>query len=145
VIGLAETNLAWHLLPPNQRLRERTWGWYRKISISSSYAFKFPAVSPLLARGTATLVINDFIHRVASLEGDPSGMDRWSAIHLQGKNQCSVRFISAYRCIKNINGPLSVWNQQRFILDSDNQNEDPLEAFDQDLIQHIKKWLSLGN
>jgi hypothetical protein len=145
VIGLVETNLAWHLLPPSQQLRERTWGWFRKISISSSYAFKFPAASPLLAGGKATLVINDYVHRVASLEGDPSRMGRWSSINLQRKDQCSVRFISAYRCVRNINGPLSVWNQQRFILDTDIQTEDPLEAFNHDLIQNIKKWLSLGD
>jgi hypothetical protein len=65
-------------------------------------------------------------------------------VKLQGKDQVSVRFISAYRCVKNIHGPLSVWNQQRFMLDSNNQPDDPLEAFDQDLINNIKKWLSGG-
>ena len=144
VIGLAETNIARHLVPPNQRLRERTWDWFKKISISSSYAFKFPAVNPLLVGGTATLTINDCVHRVTSMEGDPSGMGCWASVKLQGKDQISVRFISAYRCVKNIHGPLSVWNQQRFILDSNNQTDDPLEAFDQDLINNIKKWLDLG-
>jgi hypothetical protein len=72
------------------------------------------------------------------MEGDPSGMGRWSSVKLQGKDQVSVRFISAYRCVKNIHGPLSVWNQQRFMLDSNNRPDDPLEAFDQDLINNIK-------
>jgi hypothetical protein len=82
---------------------------------------------------------------IASMEGDPSGMGRWTSVKLQGKDQISVRFISAYRCIKNIHGPMSVWNQQRFILDSNNRTDDPLEAFDQDLINNIKKWLSFEN
>jgi hypothetical protein len=40
---------------------------------------------------------------------------------------------------------LSTWNQQRFILDSLEREEDPIEAFDMDLIHIIKKWLSLGD
>jgi hypothetical protein len=78
------------------------------------------------------------------MEGDPSGMGRWSSVKLQGKEQVSVRFISAYRCVKNVHGPLSVWNQQRFLLDSNNRPDDPLEAFDHDLISNIKKWLAGG-
>jgi hypothetical protein len=59
MVGLAETNIAWHMLPPRQRLRERTWGWFQKLSMSSSYAFKFPAIVPFQVGGTATMAIND--------------------------------------------------------------------------------------
>jgi hypothetical protein len=144
MIGLAETNLAWHLLPPRQHLRERTWGWFQQLSISSAYASKFPAISPFQVGGTATLAINDSVHRVSSMECDQSGMGRWSSIRIQGKNQTSIRLIAAYRCVKNIHGPLSTWNQQRFILDSTNRTEDPIDAFDNDLINSTKKWIALG-
>jgi hypothetical protein len=42
-------------------------GLVQKISISSSYAFKFPAVNPLLAGGTAIFTMNDCVHRIAAL------------------------------------------------------------------------------
>jgi hypothetical protein len=145
MIGLAETNLAWHLLPPRQRLKERTWGWFQQLSISSAYASKFPAISPYQVGGTATMAINDCVHRVVSMECDQAGMGRWSSIQLRGKNNTSIRLIAAYRCVKNINGPLSVWNQQRFILDSINRDEDPIHAFDHDLINSIKTWIELGD
>jgi hypothetical protein len=145
MVGLAETNLAWHMLLPRQRLRERTWGWFQKLSLSSSYAFKFTAIVPFQVGGTATLAINDCVHRVTSMEYDQTGMGRLSSIQLRGKNQTSIRLITAYRCVKNIHGPLSAWNQQHFILDSNERTEDPIEAFDMDLIHSIKKWLSLGD
>jgi hypothetical protein len=128
VVGLAETNIAWHLLPPRQHLRERTWGWFQKLSISSSYAFKFPAIVPFQAGGTATLAINDCVNRVTSMDYDETGMGHWSSIQLSGKNHKSIRLITAYRCVKNIHGPLSTWNQQRFILDSHDRDDDPIEA-----------------
>jgi hypothetical protein len=145
MIGLAETNLAWHLLPPRQRLKERTWGWFQQLSISSVYASKFPVISPFQVGGTATLAINDCVHRVHSMECDQSGMGRWSSIQLRWKNQTSIRLIFAHCCMKNINGPLSVWNQQRFVLDSTNQPEDPIDAFDNDIISSIKTWIALGD
>jgi hypothetical protein len=138
LIGLAETYIAWHLLPPNQRIRERTWGWFQKLSVSSSYASKFPAVSPFLVGGTATFALNNSVHRVVSMDSDSSGMGRWSSVRLRGKNQRCVRIVTAYRCVKNFHGPLSAWNQQRFILDSCNREEDPIEAFDNDIIVCLK-------
>jgi hypothetical protein len=50
----------------------------------------------------------------------------------------------AYRCVRNFHGPLSAWNQQRFILDSDNREEDPIEAFDHDIFVCIKQWIEAG-
>jgi hypothetical protein len=91
------------------------------------------------------MAINNCVHRVVSIECDQSGMGRWSSIQLRGKNKTSIRLIAAYRCMKNINGPLSVWNQQRFILDSINRAEDPIHAFDHDLINSIKTWIELGD
>jgi hypothetical protein len=79
------------------------------------------------------------------MEHDQSGMGRWSSLQLSGKNQTSICLITAYRCVKNIHGPLSTWNQQRFILDSSDRSDDPIDAFDTELIDSIKKWLSLGD
>jgi hypothetical protein len=72
-------------------------------------------------------------------------MGRWSSVKLRGKNQRCVWLVTAYRCVKNFHGPLSAWNQQRFILDSCNREEDPIEAFDNDIIFCIKQWIKTGD
>jgi hypothetical protein len=77
------------------------------------------------------------------MDSDSSGMGRWSSVRLWGKNQ--RRFVTAYRCVKNFHGPLSAWNQQQFILDSCNQEEDPIEAFDTDIIVCLKQWIETGD
>jgi hypothetical protein len=126
-------------------MRERTWGWFQKFSVLSSYASKFPAIAPFLVGGTATLAINNCVHCVASRDFDASGMGQWSSVKLRGKNQRCIRLVTAYRCVKNFHGPLSAWNQQRFILDSCNREEDPIEAFDNDIIFCIKQWIETGD
>jgi hypothetical protein len=113
--------------------------------VSSSYASKFPAIAPFLVGGTATLAINNCVYRVASRDFDVSGISRWSSVKLRGKNQRCIWLVTAYRCVKNFHGPLSAWNQQRFILDSCNREEDPIEAFDNDIIFCIKQWIETGD
>lgn len=144
LMGLAECNLCWHKLPAHHRLRERIWGWFEKTSISVAYPNKFPAVSPTLAGGTTTLAINDSVNRVSSTDIDPSGLGRWSSILLKGKGHVSIRFVTAYRCVRNTKGPLSVWNQQRYLLDLQNCDEDPILKFDKDLFEALEQWHSQG-
>jgi hypothetical protein len=109
------------------------------------YRRLMPSNSQRLFPFKSAVAINDCVHRVTSMENDQSGMGRWSLIQLSGKNQTSICLITAYRCVKNIHGPLSTWNQQRFILDSQDRTDDPITAFDTELINSIKKWLSLGD
>jgi hypothetical protein len=80
------------------------------------------------------------VHHVADKCSDPLG--RWAST--QGKKDQAVRVIAAYRCVKNIYGPLSIWNQQRYLLDLQNCSSDPLEKFDQDIQEFLATCINGG-
>jgi hypothetical protein len=87
--------------------------------------------------------MNEATHQVADKYTDVQG--RWAATRLRGKNNIHIRIISAYRCVRNIYGPLSVWNQQRYLLDMQNIPNDPIDEFDRQLINYIKESLESGD
>jgi hypothetical protein len=140
--ALAEINTSWKKVHPHDRLRERTWGWFSAIHISNAYAYKFPAHSPNLTGGTAVFTLNNATHQVNDKTQDEYG--RWSSTKLQGCQSSSVRLISAYRCVRNLTGPLSVWNQQRYLLDLERNPTDPIEQFDTDLVTFITQCIQNG-
>jgi hypothetical protein len=142
VVALAELNLSWKLVNPHDRLPERTRGWFRAVHITQAYPFRFPAVTPHLAGGTAILTIDDLVHRVTDQEVDEMGC--WASTSLRGLNGRKVRLISAYRCVKNIYGPLSTWNQQRYLLDLEKCNSDPIIQFDSVLKKFLEKCMDAG-
>jgi hypothetical protein len=107
--ALAETNTNWKALQPYDRLYERTRGWFSALHISNAYASDFPALSANQAGGTAIFTLKDNVHYVMEKSADPWG--RWCSTKFQGIANLSFRVISAYRCVRNIHGPLSVWNQ----------------------------------
>jgi hypothetical protein len=130
------------MVPPSDRLRERTWGWFSAVHIANSYAHEFPATSANQAGGTAIFTLNDTIHQVTEKTQDRLG--RWTSTKIQGKQNRSLRLISAYRCVQNFYGPLSVWNQQRYLLDVSGIQDDPLDLFDQQLGLFIEQCLETG-
>jgi hypothetical protein len=97
----------------------------------------------MLTGGTAVFTMNEATHQVADKYTDVQG--RWAATRLRGKNNIHIRIISAYRCVRNIYGPLSVWNQQRYLLDMQNIPNDPIDEFDRQLINYIKESLESGD
>jgi hypothetical protein len=98
---------------------------------------------PAIAGGTALISTNSVINNVLESSSDPIG--QWCSTKFQGKGNHSIRFISAYRCaVKNINGPLSVWSQQHYLLNLEHINTDPIEKFDEDLICFLCQCLDGG-
>jgi hypothetical protein len=142
VSAFAEVNLSWKNLHPKDRIRERTWGWFPSIHTTCSYARTFPTTSAALTGGTAMISTNEVINHV--MESTSDDMGRWCSTKFRGKGNKAIRFISAYRCVKNIHGPLSVWNQQRYLLDLSHNNTDPIEKFDADLSAFIRECLDGG-
>jgi hypothetical protein len=142
IAAFAETNISWKNLHPRDRLRERIWGWFQSSFSTCSYARAFPTQSPAIAGGTALISTNDVVHHVMESTSDPMG--RWCSTKFRGKGNHSIRFISAYRCVKNIHGPLSVWSQQRYLLDLENNHSDPIKKFDDDLIRFLRQCIEAG-
>jgi hypothetical protein len=142
VAALEETNISWKNLHPRDRLRECIWGWFPSSHSTCSYAHAFPTKSPAIAGGTALISINSVVNHVLESSSDPMG--RWCSTKFRGKGNHSIRFISAYRCVKNVHGPLSVWSQQRYLLDLQHTNTDPIEKFDEDLFHFLRQCLDAG-
>jgi hypothetical protein len=140
--ALSEINTSWKMVRPEDRLHERMWGWFSSIHISNSYAYNFPSASANLAGGTAIFTVNDATHQVTEKTQD--NMGRWTSTKLKGRASTSIRLIAAYRCVRNLHGPLSVWNQQRYLLDLENNPADPIELFDRQLLSFIEQCLAAG-
>lgn len=70
---------------------------------------------------------------------------RWCWTTYTGKYQSTLTVYSIYKPIKNLNGPLSVYQQHRTHLSQTiSPSTDPLQTFDTDLIQELKVRLSHG-
>jgi hypothetical protein len=142
IAAFAEVNLNWKKVKPHDRLQERTWGWFQALHTSSSFAIDFPAASQTQVGGTAIFTLNEYVHQVDEKTCDRLG--RWCSTKLKGKGHTAIRFISAYQCIKNMQGPLSVWNQQRYLLDLSKDTTDPIKKFDKDLCSFLTTCMQSG-
>jgi hypothetical protein len=142
VAAIAEVNTFWSAVQPYDRLFERTRGWFSALQISNAYAYDFPAASTNQAGGTAIFTMNDNVHFVMEKSADRWG--RWCSTKFRGSRNMSFRVISAYRCVRNIHGPLSVWNQLRYLMDLQQRDGDPIECFDYDLSAFIQQCMSDG-
>jgi hypothetical protein len=139
---MAEINTSWKMVQPSDRLYERTWGWFPSLHISHAYAAEFPSSSAHQAGGTAIFAIGKAVHYVMEKSSDKWG--RWCSTKFRGASEHTFRIISAYRCVRNIHGPLSVWNQLRYLMDLQRISDDPIERFDRDLCQFIQECMAAG-
>jgi hypothetical protein len=144
VIGFSECNIHWKLLPPDQRLHERTFGWFETRHIATAYCMEWPETSPYQVGGVSLWSINKGAHHVISSGTDPSQMGRWCWTRYRGRNGRVIRIISAYRCVENEQGSISVWSQQRTVLLSKNLSINPRDAFVNDLVNEVAKYVEDG-
>ena len=56
---------------------------------------------------------------------DPTGMDKWSWVRIEGKTKERTVFTSAYRSCKNRSDLNSIWNQQERFFKSKNKITSP--------------------
>lgn len=56
-----------------------------------------------------------------------------------------MRFVSAYRPVRNRQDSGSTWNQHSRYLRSTHRLDDPIECFDKDLCEQLEQWLALGD
>jgi hypothetical protein len=142
VAALAETNTFWKALHPFDRLYERTRGWFSALHISHAYASEFPSVTANQAGGTLIFTLDDNVHYVMEKTADRWG--RWCSTKFRGTQGSTFRIISAYRCVRNIHGPLSVWNQLRYLMDLQQLADDPIDRFDKDILEFIHQCQEAG-
>jgi hypothetical protein len=144
IFGVAETNIDWRLLKEQDRLHQRTKGWFESVHIS--YANNCTA-TPLTAHqwgGTATLSLNQAAHRVSEKGRDNTNLGRWCWTRYRGKNNHTLRVITSYRP-NPPSGPLSVYAQQRSYFNHMNDDRCPRVAFLQDICAEIQGFMEAGD
>eukprot|EP00957_Ditylum_brightwellii_P008235 622880-Ditylum_brightwellii.AAC.1 len=79
--------------------------------------------------------------------GDNKGLGRWSYVRIAGKEQKKVMFVTAYKpCVQTNEGDSTVTAQHQGILTMQGDtNTSPQKAFNQDLLEEIRKWRNEGN
>eukprot|EP00957_Ditylum_brightwellii_P193522 14736883-Ditylum_brightwellii.AAC.1 len=78
---------------------------------------------------------------------DNKGLSRWSYVQIAGKEQKKVMFVTAYKTYaQTIKGDSTVTAQHKqiFTMQGDT-NASPRKAFNQDLLEEIRKWRNEGN
>ena len=146
IFALTETNTCWHRLPIQDRLPERTMGWWEALHVSLAYLQETTAhQEPLQPGGVGLFSINQAAHRVIESGHDLSGLGRWAWTRYRGRNQITLRVVSSYRPVHNRQGPTSVYNQHRAVLYKRNDDRCPRLAFTEDLCQEISTWLLTGD
>ena len=144
VTGLTETNVHWRSIPVEQRLHERTRGWWENLHISYAYFDKYPYASADQVGGSAMFSINSACHRVIKQGKDLTGMGRWTWTMYNGKGNRSLRIITAYRPVKNTTGLRSVYSQQKWYYQSRGQDPCPRSTFLEDLCAEVKLAMETG-
>jgi hypothetical protein len=112
--------------------------------MSTAYYKAFQAASPTQYGGVSLWSINKAAHRVTTSGQDTTGLGRWAWTHYRGRNNVSLRVVTAYRPVRNTTGAMSVWNQQRSYFDDKNDDRCPRELFNVHLADAIRTWLDAG-
>ena len=145
VVGLSECNVYWPHIPIHQRLPERTLGWFETLRLSIGFLQAWKEIStPYQVGGVMLWSLNKTAHRVIEKGNDFRGLGRWSWTTYRGKQGMRLRINSAYRCVMNQSGNLSVWSQQEEQLLLEGVDTVPREQFIVDLVGELQKWTEAG-
>ena len=120
-------------------------GWWESLHLSIGYFSGVNRAQVFQPGGVSVFSMNQAAHRVIESGHDQSGLGRWSWTRYRGRNQVTLRIISAYRPVSNKKGPLSVYNQHRRFFYDQNDDRCPWEAFMADLSIYILECLTLGD
>ena len=145
IVGLSECNVHWKNVPADQRLPERTLGWFETLHLSLAYMESWVRSTAYQVGGVLLWSINKGAHRIIKHGIDPSQMGRWCWTQYRGKNGTTLRVISGYRCVENMAGVLSAWSQQTLHLERLNCGVDPRHKFTQDLLSELTTWMEQGD
>ena len=147
VLALQETNVQWHLVPPEQRLNERTRGWFQRQYVKAAWFSKYESEATHVYGGTAIIVRGNAAGRVIRSGHDRSGLGRWSWLELRGYDGKSVIVVSAYRPVYNPFRTGSVWSQHKTYFDSQRPPilGDPRDLFLQDLVAELQPLHDAGS
>lgn len=95
--------------------------------------------------GTGILVQHEFLQYAKKPSGDERLLGRWCSWPSFNNPNHSTRIEVAYRpCLAKVKELKTVYQQQKSYMQRENIQGTPLEMFDRDLSDQIKKWRSAG-
>ncbi len=141
IIGMTEINKCWHRVDEEHKWHNRTRGWWESSNSTIGYNTKDSASGVFQPGGTLITSINKPAHRIIETGKDPTGLGRWTWQRFRGKQNITLRIVSAYRpCIPSTAGPNTTYSQQQRYFDAMKVKRCPREALLEDLGKEIKKW-----
>jgi len=144
VFGCAETNVDWRIVSEENKLYFRTKEWWESHHLSCTHNTTMPPTTHCQYGGTALFSLGSAAHRVVGKGSDPSKLGRWTWTRYRGRNNITLRIISAYR--PNFpNGPFTVYAQHNAYFNSLNTPRCPRAAFLQDLNKELAAFLETGD
>lgn len=144
VFGFVETNVDWQLVPEENKLFFCTKEWWESLHLSWMHNSTQKPVTARQFGGTALFGIGPAAHRVAEKGADTTNLGRWSWTRYRGKNNQTLRIISAYRP-NQPNGPFTVYAQQNAYLNFTGSPHCLRKAFLHDLCKDINNFLESGD
>ena len=145
-LGVTETNVHWKSIPVNHRLPARVDNWGKRVHLSFSYYKDYELIGARQFGGTAIFSLDNGASRAMKKGADPTGMGRWTWTRYRGKDNArfSLRFITAYVPNKNKNGDNTVYNQQVYYYNKQDQDPCPIKTLIDDLCSETKKAMEEG-
>jgi hypothetical protein len=144
VFGLAETNVDWRIVREEDKLYFRTKEWWESLHLSWTHNSTQKPITARQFGGTAIFSMGPAAHRVVDKGADPSNLGRWTWTRYRGKNNYTLRIISAYRP-NPPNGPFTVYAQHNAYFHTTGNPRCPRKAFLQDLCKDINEFLECGD
>ena len=145
VILLAENNIHWKSVAPQERLEERTSTWFNGLHMSNTYYKNFQPDGKQQFGGCSAWCIEETAYRVILSGEDETGLGRWAWSLLRGKDSIKLRVIAAYRPVRSSSGATTVWNQQHTYFLEKGQGTCPRILFNEHLTAAIKTWCEEGD
>lgn len=145
VFGFSKVNLHWKSLQAHDQFAERIYGSWETSHALFSYNTNDRTPPKYQIGGTGILSVDEVTHRIIGCGQDTRKLGRWAWTRYRGKQDVTVRIISAYRPVDSRGGPFTTWRQQRtFFLEQAIQT-DPRQMFFEDLIPLLQQWQSEGD
>ena len=149
VFGIPEVNLFWPRVKPSLQFLDRVYSWfnplqtrarcvYNKDEVRTKRSIRQYGGIAQIARGNAALRHN-------STMDDPSGLGRWVSQQFLGKEERSLRVVTAYRPNWTTTAKIySVYRQHWAAFRAKGLIREPREAFLTDLAQQLNEWRKAG-
>jgi len=82
--------MAWHCIPPSQRLPEWMRGWWEATHLSIGHNTKDTNTNPYQPGGVVVMSHKKMVQQIAGSGKDPAGLGQFCWTTYQGKNNLIV-------------------------------------------------------